>query len=352
MLWVYFLHEARNLALLFTFMPLSFLILNSNFIQSIIISISVVIIQLGICYYAIYIKGQSGSFIEVILYVIWFLPSSLFIAYTSGIFYGKKSQLINAKRIAEKTSQSLWGEMALAKKIQTILLPKNPNIPGYKIAHYMNPTDEVGGDYYDIINSNEIDWITIGDVSGHGVPAGLIMMMVQYSIRSQVMDKPMIKPSELLKIVNRSIQYNINNMNENKFMTITAFSISKNDTMLFSGKHEDIIYYNSREDKIDTIKTEGILVSRWEFKKSDTNLERQIRTGDIFLLYTDGLTESWEKGNPATERINHMFCVERLKKILHDNCRKEPEEVKDIILSELNNFNIDDDITFLIVKKN
>ena len=86
----------------------------------------------------------------------------------------------------------------------------------------MDPTEEVGGDYYDIINSHEMDWIIIGDVSGHGVPAGLIMMMVQSAIRTQIMDNPTIKPSELIKVVNRSIQYNINNMDEDKFMTINS----------------------------------------------------------------------------------------------------------------------------------
>ena len=72
----------------------------------------------------------------------------------------------------------LWSEMALAKKIQTTLIPENPALEDYEISTCLIPASEVGGDYYDVINGDN-DWIVIGDVSGHGVSAGLIMMMVQ-----------------------------------------------------------------------------------------------------------------------------------------------------------------------------
>ena len=56
-----------------------------------------------------------------------------------------------------QTRDALWGEMEIAKKIQTVLLPEKPSITGFEIYAYMNPADEVGGDYYDIINIADKD---------------------------------------------------------------------------------------------------------------------------------------------------------------------------------------------------
>ncbi len=68
-----------------------------------------------------------------------------------------------------KEQERLKSEMKLAKKIQTLLLPKNPVISGYEIAASMEPSEQVGGDYYDVISVIGYDWLVIGDVSGHGV---------------------------------------------------------------------------------------------------------------------------------------------------------------------------------------
>lgn len=83
----------------------------------------------------------------------------------------------------------------------------------------MKPADDVGGDYYDVINIGGYDWIVIGDVSGHGVTAGLVMMMVQTSIHSVLQGNPGIKPSELIEQVNSVIIGNIRKFNENKYLT-------------------------------------------------------------------------------------------------------------------------------------
>jgi len=104
----------------------------------------------------------------------------------------------NARLLMHReNSAKLEKEMEIASNIQSALLPRNPSIKGYEISTYMMPADEVGGDYYDIINVANRDWIIIGDVSGHGVPAGLIMMMVQTCIHNTLNIFPEISPSEL-----------------------------------------------------------------------------------------------------------------------------------------------------------
>jgi len=87
----------------------------------------------------------------------------------------------------------------------------------------MLPAREVGGDYYDIIETSDGDkWVTIGDVSGHGVDAGLIMMMAQTCISSTISSIRNCQPSELLSSVNQVIRENISRLGSDHYMTMMA----------------------------------------------------------------------------------------------------------------------------------
>ena len=77
----------------------------------------------------------------------------------------------------------------------------------------MIPADEVGGDYYDIVETQNGDkWVTIGDVSGHGVDSGLIMMMAQTSILSKINNNGSCNPSEILNSTNKILRENLSRM--------------------------------------------------------------------------------------------------------------------------------------------
>ncbi len=129
-----------------------------------------------------------------------------------------------ALRTAElsKALAALWGEMKLARKIQEALVPPLPQILDCEVAASMKATEEVGGDYYDVIHTPDAEWILIGDVSGHGVPAGLIMMMCQTAVRTVLESEPSIMPDRLLTRVNSVLTTNIRQLGEDKYMTISA----------------------------------------------------------------------------------------------------------------------------------
>jgi serine phosphatase RsbU (regulator of sigma subunit)/energy-coupling factor transporter ATP-binding protein EcfA2 len=253
-------------------------------------------------------------------------------------------KVINKELVS--TRDALWGEMQLAKKIQTVLLPPEPKIPGFQLSAYMMPAEEVGGDYYDIINTNKNDWILIGDVSGHGVPAGLIMMMAQSSIRSHVMINPDIAPSDLLDYISTAIRYNIQYLNEERFMTITALSYNKDDEIVFSGKHEDILIYRSNNNEVEEIKTDGICISKMDLGNKNKNLLLKVNPGDIIVLFTDGLIEAREK-NQQEKMLGQEKLIHTLKKC----CNQSTEEIKEELINMLNNYFFYDDVTFLILKK-
>ena len=241
---------------------------------------------------------------------------------------------------------ALWGEMELAKKIQTILLPEKPKIQGCDVLGYMNPADEVGGDYYDVLNFTAADWIIIGDVSGHGVPSGLIMMMVQSAIQSILRSDPDIMPALLLAIINMSITYNIKKLGEKKFMTICAFKFLKDGTIIYAGEHLDILIYRASMKKVESVKTSGMWIGLkeniHEFLKNESfTLHRD----DVILLYTDGIIEAMD------ESSKKRFSVNKLIEIMEDAGTLSPGDMKNRILDELKRFRISDDIAMVIIKK-
>lgn len=88
-----------------------------------------------------------------------------------------------------------------------------------------------------IISIQDRHWITIGDVSGHGVSAGLIMMMVQTAIHVMVNKYPDILPSDFLVAVNRTLTNNIKLMSESKYMTLNVLRLDSAGRFVFSGLH-------------------------------------------------------------------------------------------------------------------
>src|SRR5262252_4287805 len=94
-------------------------------------------------------------------------------------------------------------ENKIASKIQEAVLPGEVDIEGLEISAGMIPTEAVGGDYYDIIPVKDGCYIGIGDVAGHGLPAGLIMLMIQSTLQGLVTLSPEARPIDLLTALNR-----------------------------------------------------------------------------------------------------------------------------------------------------
>jgi serine phosphatase RsbU (regulator of sigma subunit) len=250
---------------------------------------------------------------------------------------------------------ALWGEMELAKKIQTVLLPEKPSVRGCEISTYMSPAAEVGGDYYDIINAGDADWIAIGDVSGHGVSSGLIMMMAQASINTIVVQNQDIEPSEILRAVNRTIAKNIKQIDEEKFMSIILLKCREPGTFRYSGILQDIMIYRCSAGSVELVKTEGMLLGiRYDINNQILkNRSLSIDCGDVILLYTDGITEAWIKGSVPDHRDpkKDMFGIERLKDILCGLGDRSTDDIRRGILKELAGYTCNDDVTMVIIKR-
>jgi serine phosphatase RsbU (regulator of sigma subunit) len=255
--------------------------------------------------------------------------------------------LINAE-------QALWGEMEIAKRLQTILLPRNPIIDGYDLTCYSAPAKEVGGDYYDVIHINDSDWIVIGDVSGHGVSAGLVMMMAQTSIHALLNGNPGLNPSELLKSVNVTLYGNIALMKDDKYMTITVLELKHDGVFVHSGLHLDMLIYRAEKNMVERIETTGSWLGLFnDIKDALIDGSVSLKKGDVMFLYTDGIIEAWRKGSIKNKRNpqDDMYGTDRLVNTFQGVGTEDTEVIKKTLLESLQEFDTDDDVTMIILKR-
>ena len=120
------------------------------------------------------------------------------------------------RRVAEEASnrekaekERLEQELEIATRIQTSILPRDLRVENLEIAATMVPATEVGGDYYDVLPGSGGCWLGIGDVAGHGLRPGLVMMMLQSIVAALGRENFGAAPREIVKIVNAVLYDNV-----------------------------------------------------------------------------------------------------------------------------------------------
>lgn len=188
--------------------------------------------------------------------------------------------------------------MDLATKIQTTLLPEDGTYGDYEVAATMRPAEQVGGDYYDMFEAHGRLWVLIGDVSGHGVSAGLIMMMAQTAVRTLLWqpDGNTISPAELLACVNRALCSNLGRIGRGQYMTITALCFEKG-SFQYAGLHLDPLVYRAATGQVERLESSGVWLGVVDdARECLSNDSAELGPEDILLLYTDGLSEARRDG--------------------------------------------------------
>ncbi len=242
---------------------------------------------------------------------------------------------------------ALWGEMEVAKRIQTSLLPENRRVGPYEVAARMLPAAEVGGDYYDIIQAgDDRNWIAIGDVSGHGVESGLVMMMTQTSIMSLVHENPRLSPAEVFHAVNGVLLENISRLQAARYMTLNVVRL-QDDALTVAGKHQDVLVWRRASGRVETIENEGCWLGVVQDTRGHVNdVSIAMAEGDVALFFTDGATE-------AMNERGEMFGEERLAVALGRVADRPLDEALDLLFGEIARFRSvqDDDVTMMLVRR-
>ena len=247
----------------------------------------------------------------------------------------------------EIDKQKIEEELNIAKKIQDDLLPKEDfKIEGLEISGLSIPAKSIGGDFYDLIKiSDDKILVVVADVSGKGIPAALYMSKVQAVI--QFASTIFRSPRDILIEVNKEIH---EQLDKNSFITmvIALFDLSKMKVTISRAGHNPVIY--SQNGQLKTLQSKGMGLGLEDENIFDENLEEtelNINSDNIFLLYSDGLTE-------AMNHVKEEFGTERVLSILKDNKDQSVRAVQEKIINSVNNFRQNseqnDDITFVVVK--
>jgi serine phosphatase RsbU (regulator of sigma subunit) len=261
---------------------------------------------------------------------------------------GDLTRAFNAMSKAVVTRQQrLQEEMDLAQHIQTALLPRNLQVPALDIDATMLPATNVGGDYYDVLPMAEGCWIGIGDVAGHGLNAGLVMLMMQSMIAALVRRDPTTRPRDVLCTMNQCLFDNIRNrLQRDDHATLTLLRYDQSGHVTFAGAHEEILVYRAEENRCETIQTPGTWVGgRLDIQRGTVDCTLQLRRGDLMLLYTDGVTELRNAEGEA-------FGLDRLSAELQRLHAEPVAGIKSCILDMLRAWSNspDDDVTLLVAR--
>ncbi len=276
----------------------------------------------------------------------------------SGAFEGDWRQLIEGINIlirelsgAVADNAAVHQEMKLARQIQTALLPSmtDQRHPDFEIASLMLPAEEVGGDYYDIMLDNEgYLWLGIGDVTGHGMTPGLIMMMAQ-TAHTTITSNYHCTPCEVVTKINKVLYMNVHGrLGENHFMTFTVLKYLGEGRFQYAGAHLDLVVYRRQRQVCERIETPGVWLNFVpDIAYATENSEFTLDIGDVLVLYTDGLTEVWD-----SER--KMLDIHGFIDIVRTHAEKEIDALRDAIITDVMawcNHIRNDDMSLVVVRR-
>jgi sigma-B regulation protein RsbU (phosphoserine phosphatase) len=240
--------------------------------------------------------------------------------------------------------------MNLAMEVQQNLLPKKmPQIKGLEIAARSIYCDETGGDLYDFLevdngNGGRIG-IVVGDVSGHGIPAALLMATVRAFLKSRVTQPG--GSAEIISDVNRLITYDTGDTGQ--FMTLfyAVFDTGNKELQWVRAGHDPAIFYDPAKDEFKELNGYGMALGLDGKFKYRENMLDGLTMGQLLLIGTDGL---WETQSQSGE----MFGKDRIKALIKKNANASPAKILEAIISALREFQglmkQEDDVTLAVIK--
>jgi len=256
-----------------------------------------------------------------------------------------------AEAILQAENLRMAKELDMLRQMQQMILPNYDELEAIEdldIAGYMEPADEVGGDYYDVLYTDDIVTIGIGDVTGHGLESGILMVMTQTAVRT-LKEIRELDPIKFLDALNRTIYKNVLRMNSEKNLTLVILTYSQGRVSI-SGQHEETILVRDGGyvERIDTMNLGfpiGLDETITDFINHTTI---KLNPGDGIVLYTDGIPE-------AFNMEKEQYGLERLCDVVSKNWDGSAAEIKQALITDVKEFigeqKVFDDITLVVIKQ-
>ena len=260
------------------------------------------------------------------------------------------NKMVPALRDRMKIRESL----AVAMQVQQSLLPQRaPKMKGLDIAGHSEYCDETGGDYFDFIHLDQIGpnslAIAVGDVTGHGIAAALLMATGRALIRSYANTTGSL--GEVFTAVNRQL---CDSEFTGRFMTVMYLIVENpGDTngpirlRFMSAGHDPVVVYRPAEDRFFELAGSDIplgIDSDWQYNEQTSDA---IQPGDVMVVGTDGI---WECFNTANEQFGKNRMRETIRKAAQDSAEDIAQAVSQACKQWRGKREQDDDITLVVVK--
>ena len=245
----------------------------------------------------------------------------------------------------------MGAELDVTRKLQHMLLPTAEElhqIADLDIACYMEPADEVGGDYYDVLQHNGLIKIGIGDVTGHGLESGVLMVMTQAIVRA-LLTNGETDPVRFLDTLNRTLYGNVQRMGTDKNLTLALLDYAAGDVRL-SGQHEKMLVLrcDGTVEVVDTIDLGFPVALTDEIADFIQHTTVRLQPGDGVVLYTDGITE-------AENLAREQYGLARLCTVVSRHWTAPAEVIKEYVVKDVHQHmgaqRMYDDITLVVVKR-
>jgi serine phosphatase RsbU (regulator of sigma subunit)/predicted ester cyclase len=244
----------------------------------------------------------------------------------------------------ERERERVEQELRVARRIQQASLPKVvPRLEGWQIFPYYWPAREVGGDFYDFFDLvDDRVGVVVGDATGHGVPAALVMASARSMLRAvaQASDSP----GDVLRRVNDPLATDIP---PNMFVTcFYAILEPKSGSLTYANAGHDLPYLHRNGD-VEELRARGMplgLMPEMSYEEKEMVLD----TGEGVLFYSDGLVE-------AHKPEGEMFSFPRLRALIAQHGEEE-RVLRDVLMEELHSFTgeeweQEDDITLVTLQR-
>jgi phosphoserine phosphatase RsbU/P len=244
--------------------------------------------------------------------------------------------------------QRLAHELKLAARIQASVLPQRILVPGLDISASMLPATEVGGDCYDVLPFEGGAWLSIGDVAGHGLGPGVVMMMLQSSVAAVLRANPQSSPAAALGIVNAVMFDNVKQrLSQREHATLMLLRYERTGRIIFAGAHEEPLIYRARSGRCEVLPAPGLWIGiKPDVSNQMPESECHLEPGDVLLLYTDGSVE-------AMNASREQYGVERLAHELEAVHAEPVERIREHLLGSVQRW-MDrqrDDITLVVARQ-
>ncbi len=253
----------------------------------------------------------------------------------------------NTRLLEEHLEQERFErELQLAREIQQRFQPTAPPVvPGYELQGISFPSYEIGGDYYDFIKCSDGRLvIALGDVSGKGTAAALLMSSLHAAVHAQVASCRPI--TETVGAVNR---YLADNTPANRFVTLFYAELdpATGGLSFINAGHNPPLIAHGSDGTLEQLGAGGLplgILPDYDYREGRT----QLSAGDVLVIYSDGVTETQD---PTGEE----FGTTRLHEVVSQNLRLTASGIRDKIEASLSAFAQGtpavDDITLVIVKR-